>query len=99
VTGAAASLTADVKDAAQSLRRAAAGQATEFASDVGHELKQAAAQQKTRGVDALKGFAHAIESAAGELESQSPQWHATSERRQRASRASPITCAIAAWTS
>ena len=72
VTGAAASLTADVKDAAQSLRRAAAGQATEFASDVGHELKQTAEQQKNRGVDALKGFAHAIETAAGELESQSP---------------------------
>ena len=72
VTGAAASLTADVKDAAQSLRRAATGQATEFASDVGHELKETAEQQKTRGVDALKGFAHAIETAAGELESQSP---------------------------
>jgi HPt (histidine-containing phosphotransfer) domain-containing protein len=72
VTGAAASLTADVKDAAQSLRRAAAGQATEFAFDVGHELKQTAEQQKTRGVDALKGFAHAIQTAAGELESQSP---------------------------
>ena len=72
MTGAAASLTADVKDAAQSLRRAATGQATEFASDVGHELKQTAEQQKTRGVDALKGFAHAIETAAGELESQSP---------------------------
>jgi hypothetical protein len=72
VTGAAASLTADVKDAAQSLRRAATGQATEFASDVGHELKQTAEQQKTRGIDALKGFAHAIETAAGELQSQSP---------------------------
>jgi hypothetical protein len=72
VKGAAASLTADVKDAAQSLRRAASGQATEFASDVGHELKQTAEQQKTRGVDALKGFAHAIETAAGELEGQSP---------------------------
>ena len=72
VTGAAASLTADVKDAAQSLQRAAKGQATEFAADVGHELKETAEQQKTRGVDALKGFAHAIETAAGELESQSP---------------------------
>ena len=72
VTGAAASLTSDVKEAAQSFQRAAKGQATEFAADVGHELKETAEQQKTRGVDALKGFAHAIETAAGELESQSP---------------------------
>jgi hypothetical protein len=68
----AASLTSDVKEAAQSFQRAAKGQATEFAADVGHELKETAEQQKTRGVDALKGFAHAIETAAGELESQSP---------------------------
>ena len=72
VTSAAASLTSDVKEAAQSFQRAAKGQATEFAADVGHELKETAEQQKTRGVDALKGFAHAIETAAGELESQSP---------------------------
>ena len=72
VTSAAVSLTSDVKEAAQSFQRAAKGQATEFAADVGHELKETAEQQKTRGVDALKGFAHAIETAAGELESQSP---------------------------
>jgi len=69
----AASLAADVKEAARTATRAVKEQASEFAADVGHELGKSAEAQKVRGVEALKGFAQAIDKAAGELEGQSPQ--------------------------
>jgi len=47
-------------------------QATEIASAVGDELRATAEDQKLRGVEAMQGFVRAINSAAGELESQSP---------------------------
>ena len=47
-------------------------QATQFAQDVGVELGKAGEDQKKRGVDAIRNVARAIDSAASELEGQSP---------------------------
>ncbi len=69
---AAASLKSDLQQTARAATRAAQEQASAFAADVGHEINKAAEEQKTRGVDAMQGFARAISSAAGELEDQSP---------------------------
>jgi len=68
-----ADLSSDLKQAAQSAQRAAKEQASEFAADLGHELGHTAEEQKLRGVEAMQGFARAINSAAGELEEQSPK--------------------------
>jgi hypothetical protein len=68
-----ADLSSDLKQAAQSAQRAAKAQASEFAADLGHELGQTAEEQKVRGVEAMQGFARAINTAASELEDQSPK--------------------------
>jgi hypothetical protein len=70
--GTAGSLTADVKGTAKTAKRAVTQQAAELAADVGHELGNAAEQQKARGVEAMQGFARAVDAAAGELQAQSP---------------------------
>ena len=70
---AAASLSANAKDALQTATRAVKEQATQFAGDIGHELSQTAEGQKVRGANAIQGFARAIGSAADELEGQSPR--------------------------
>ncbi len=54
--------------AADALRQ----QATEFAGDVGHELVRTGEAQKARGVEAIRGLARAIDTAADELQRQSP---------------------------
>jgi hypothetical protein len=72
-SSAAASLSADAKEAAKTASRAVQEQASQFAADVGHELKKTAEDQKMRGVEAIQCFARAIGSAAGELDSQSPR--------------------------
>ena len=68
-----ASLGAGLKETAQSatdaLRRQ---QAAQLAQDVGHELNKTGEDQKMRGADAIRHVARAIDSAASELESQSP---------------------------
>jgi hypothetical protein len=66
------SMTADVTEAAKLATRAVKEHATQFAAQVGHELSTTADDLKVRGVDALLGFARAINTAAAELESQSP---------------------------
>ena len=63
---AASSLSGDVKEAAKTATRAVKEQASQLASDVGHELSQTAEHQKTRGVEAIQGFARAINAAASE---------------------------------
>jgi hypothetical protein len=68
----AASLTRDVKEAAKTTTRAVKQQATNFASDIGHELSKTAEDQKMRGVEAIQGFTQAINTAADQLEGQSP---------------------------
>jgi hypothetical protein len=67
-----AALSSDLKQAAQSAQRAVKEQASEFAADVGEELRHTVEEQKIRGVEAMQGFARAITTAARELEGQSP---------------------------
>ena len=69
----AASLGAGLKDTAQTAAEAVRQQATQFVEDVGHELNKTSEVQKARGVEAIRQVARAIDSAAEELESQSPQ--------------------------
>jgi hypothetical protein len=68
----ATSLGDGLKETAQTAADAVRQQAARFAQDVGHELSQTGEAQKARGVDAIRQFARAIDSAAGELERQSP---------------------------
>jgi hypothetical protein len=70
---AASSVSSDVKEAARTASRAVKEQASQLASDVGHELSNTAEQQKIRGVEAIQGFARAVIAAASELDRQSPQ--------------------------
>jgi hypothetical protein len=63
---AASSLSADLQQTAKAATRAAKAQASEFAADVGHELNQVAEEQKVRGVQAMQGFARAINFLAGQ---------------------------------
>lgn len=67
------SLMDDFADTARTATRAVQNQASELGEQIGHELTQVVDQQKSRGVEALYGFAHAIETAADQLENQSPQ--------------------------
>jgi hypothetical protein len=69
----ASSLGGDIKEAAKTATRAVKEQAGEFAADIGHELSKTAEVQKMRGVEAMQGFARAIDSAAAQLEQQSPR--------------------------
>ena len=66
------SLGSDLKETAQSATDALRQQASELARDVGHELNKTGEDQKMRGADAIRHVARAIDSAASELESQSP---------------------------
>jgi len=66
-------LSAQVTDTAKSAGEAVTEQATELVTDIGHELSKTAEAQKTRGVEALRHFAHAMDGAATELEGQSPK--------------------------
>jgi hypothetical protein len=65
-------LSAGVKETAQTAAEAVRQQASQFAADVGHELGKTGEAQKARGVEAIRRFARAIDSAADELEGDSP---------------------------
>ena len=66
------SLGAALGETAQATADALRQQATLFIGDVGHELNRTGEAQKERGVEAIRGLARAIDSAADELQSQSP---------------------------
>ena len=66
------SLTKEIKEAAETAIRAVEAQASEFTSDVGHELNRVLEQQKARGADAIRGVARAINAAAAEMQGQAP---------------------------
>jgi gas vesicle protein len=66
------SLGAGLKETAQTAADAVRQQAAQFAQDVSDELSKTGEAQKARGADAIRQFARAIDSAANELESQSP---------------------------
>jgi hypothetical protein len=61
-----------VKETARTAADAVRRQASHFMGDVGHELNATGEAQKARGVDAIRGLARAIDSAADDLEPQSP---------------------------
>jgi hypothetical protein len=69
----ASALASNPNESASTASRAIKEQASEFASDVGHELSRTAEEQKARGVEAIQCFARAMTNAATELENQSPQ--------------------------
>jgi hypothetical protein len=68
----AASLADGLKATARTATDALREQAAQFAQDVGDELTKTGEGQKARGAEALRQFARVIDSAAGELDSQSP---------------------------
>ena len=61
-----------LRETAQTAADAVRQQAAQFAGDVGHELSRTGEAQKARGVEAMRSFARAIDSAAEELKPQSP---------------------------
>ena len=69
---AAASLGAEMKQAAQATSKAIGKQVATFAREVGHELGATAEKQRVRGADAITAFSRAMKAAAGELQEQSP---------------------------
>jgi hypothetical protein len=73
VQNAATEITEVAKAAAQATIRAVSAQASELASNVTGELSATAEMEKDRGAAAMRGFAKAIRTAAGELDGQSPE--------------------------
>src|SRR5687768_3023189 len=63
----------EVKQTAQSAGHAIREQASSFASEIGQELNKSVEEQKSRGFEAVRSFAGAIDTAGRELEQQSPQ--------------------------
>jgi hypothetical protein len=61
------------KEAIQSTVKALAAQASELTANVADELSTTAGAQKDRGADVMRGFAKAMDTAAEELRTQSPQ--------------------------
>jgi hypothetical protein len=74
-------------DAISSAARAVASQASELVGNVAGQLGSSVEEQKDRGADSLVAFAHAIKTAAAELDQQSPgiarQFRGASERVER----------------
>jgi hypothetical protein len=66
-------IAADVKQTARSAGQAIREQASTFASEIGQELNRGVEDQKRRGLEAVRSFAGAVNTAAQELEQQSPQ--------------------------
>jgi hypothetical protein len=60
------------KETARATGKALASQASELAANIGGELTETAEHQKSRGADAMRGFAKAVHGAANELDNQSP---------------------------
>jgi hypothetical protein len=67
------SIASDFSETAKSAGQAVGDQAMAFASDIGHELSKKAEDQKSRGAEAIRAFAGAVDTAAQQLEQQSPQ--------------------------
>jgi hypothetical protein len=73
VQDAASEITEVAKAAARATIRAVSAQASELASNVTGELSATAEMEKDRGAAAMRGFAKAIRTAAGDLDGQSPE--------------------------
>lgn len=70
---AASTLGGTARDAARATFRAVSDQASVLTSNVAAELTTVAETEKSRGADAILGFARAIDRASSELSDQSPQ--------------------------
>ena len=67
------SIGSDFRRTAESAGHAIREQASSFASEIGEELNKGVEGQKRRGLEAVRSFAGAVDTAAQELEQQSPQ--------------------------
>jgi ElaB/YqjD/DUF883 family membrane-anchored ribosome-binding protein len=72
-SGGTGKLTEDAVKAAKGLAQSVTTQASTLVSNVGHELTATAEANVTNGAEALRGFAKAMQTAAEELDSRSPQ--------------------------
>ena len=61
------------EQADESAGRAIREQGSTFVSEIGQEINRSVEEQKRRGLDAMRSFAGAVDTAAQELEQQSPQ--------------------------
>jgi len=68
-----ASKSGDFSQTAQGAVGLAKEQVTKFASGIGAQLSRSVEDQKKQGIEAIRDFARAINTAAGELEEHSPQ--------------------------
>jgi hypothetical protein len=73
VSGAASTLGETARQAARATLGAVSDQASALTSSVAAELTTIAETEKSRGADAILGFARAIDRASSELDEQSPQ--------------------------
>jgi hypothetical protein len=71
-TAAAQDIAGAATEAITAAARAVASQASEIVGNVAGQLGSSVDEQKGRGAEQLVGFAHAIKTAAAELEGQSP---------------------------
>jgi hypothetical protein len=71
-TAAAQDVAGAATEAITAAARAVASQASEIVGNVARQLGSSVDEQKGRGADSLVGFAHAIKTAAAELDDQSP---------------------------
>jgi hypothetical protein len=69
----ASTIGADVKQTARSAGQAMREQASTLASEIGQELNKSVEAQKRRGLETVRSFVGAVNTAAEELEQQSPQ--------------------------
>jgi len=69
---AATTATTDFAQAAKTATETIKKQASELTANIGSELSNTAELQKQQGAQAIQGFAHAIDTAASELQAQSP---------------------------
>jgi hypothetical protein len=73
LTEAASTLGDTAREAARATFKAVSDQASALTSDIASEMTTVAETEKSRGADAILGFAKAIERASSELDGQSPQ--------------------------
>jgi hypothetical protein len=72
-TRASGSIASEVKESARTAGQAVGDQAMAFVSDLGEQVSKKVDDQKLRGVEAIRALAGAADTAAQQLEQQSPQ--------------------------
>jgi len=72
-TRASGSIASEVKESARTAGQAVSDQAMAFVSDLGEQVSKKVDDQKLRGAETIRAFAGAADTAAQQLEQQSPQ--------------------------